>query len=62
MAEVWRMVLDLALTTKHYNWYIKHGKVLQAGAIMAIFTGASWPGDRLDPQDQMYKCPLCQMA
>eukprot|EP00973_Karenia_brevis_P005509 750053-Karenia_brevis.AAC.1 len=30
--------LDLTLTTKHYNWYIKHGKMSQAGAIMAVFT------------------------
>eukprot|EP00973_Karenia_brevis_P037828 5218005-Karenia_brevis.AAC.1 len=43
---------DLTLTTKHYNWYIKHGKMPQAGAIMTVFTGALWPGDRLDPQDQ----------
>eukprot|EP00973_Karenia_brevis_P033977 4689064-Karenia_brevis.AAC.1 len=26
--------LDLTLTTKQYNWYIKHGKVPQAGASM----------------------------
>eukprot|EP00973_Karenia_brevis_P046973 6517119-Karenia_brevis.AAC.1 len=27
--------LDLTLTTKHHNWYIKQGKLSQAGAIMA---------------------------
>eukprot|EP00973_Karenia_brevis_P032241 4444300-Karenia_brevis.AAC.1 len=54
--------LDLTLTTKHFNWYVKQGKMPQAGAIMAIFTEALWPEDRLDPQDQMYKCLFCQMA
>eukprot|EP00973_Karenia_brevis_P015399 2106131-Karenia_brevis.AAC.1 len=37
--------LDLTLTTKHYNWYIKQGKMPQAGAIMTVLTGALWPGD-----------------
>eukprot|EP00973_Karenia_brevis_P063552 8831110-Karenia_brevis.AAC.1 len=34
----------------------------QAGAIMAVFTGALWPGARLEPEDAMYKCPFCHMA
>eukprot|EP00973_Karenia_brevis_P031590 4356243-Karenia_brevis.AAC.1 len=34
----------------------------QAGAIMAVFTGALWPGDRLGPEDAMYKCPFCHQA
>eukprot|EP00973_Karenia_brevis_P068245 9495372-Karenia_brevis.AAC.1 len=54
--------LDLTLTTKHYNWYIKHGKMSQAGAIMAVFTGALWPGDRRGPEDDMYKGPFGRMA
>eukprot|EP00973_Karenia_brevis_P008148 1103218-Karenia_brevis.AAC.1 len=37
--------LDLTLTTKHDNWYIKQGKMPQAGAIIAIFIGALWPGE-----------------
>eukprot|EP00973_Karenia_brevis_P026319 3629932-Karenia_brevis.AAC.1 len=28
---------------------------------MAIFTGALWPGDRLEPGDERYKCPFCQL-
>eukprot|EP00973_Karenia_brevis_P067511 9391690-Karenia_brevis.AAC.1 len=39
--------LDLTLTAKHYNWYIKQRKVSQAGAFMAVLTGALWPGARL---------------
>eukprot|EP00973_Karenia_brevis_P087506 12133524-Karenia_brevis.AAC.1 len=27
---------------------------------MAVHTGAMWPGDRLDPGDDRYKCPFCQ--
>eukprot|EP00973_Karenia_brevis_P014398 1961401-Karenia_brevis.AAC.1 len=34
----------------------------QAGAIMAVFTGALWPGDRLGPEDIMYKLPCCHQA
>eukprot|EP00973_Karenia_brevis_P031181 4301889-Karenia_brevis.AAC.1 len=41
---------------------MKDGKMSQAGAIMAVFTGALWPGDRLGPQEAMYKCPPCHMA
>eukprot|EP00973_Karenia_brevis_P051920 7211777-Karenia_brevis.AAC.1 len=51
--------IDMKLVSKHYNWYIKHGKMRQAGAIMAICTGAMWPGSRLGPEDPMYKCPMC---
>eukprot|EP00973_Karenia_brevis_P015454 2113576-Karenia_brevis.AAC.1 len=29
---------------------------------MAIFTGALWPGDRLELGDERYKCPFCQHA
>eukprot|EP00973_Karenia_brevis_P072275 10041052-Karenia_brevis.AAC.1 len=47
--------LDLTLTTKHYNWYIKNSKMSQAGAMMAIATGALWPGVRLDQEDAMCK-------
>eukprot|EP00973_Karenia_brevis_P050108 6954302-Karenia_brevis.AAC.1 len=54
--------LDLTLTTKHYNWYVKQGKMSQAAAIMAVFTGASRPGARLELEDEMYKCPFCHMA
>eukprot|EP00973_Karenia_brevis_P063322 8802617-Karenia_brevis.AAC.1 len=53
---------DLTVTTKHYNWYIKQGKMRQAGALMAVLTGAVWPGDRLHVEDPMRKCPHCQMA
>eukprot|EP00973_Karenia_brevis_P042544 5890860-Karenia_brevis.AAC.1 len=34
----------------------------QAGALMAVLTGALWPGDRLEEGDSMYKCPHCQGA
>eukprot|EP00973_Karenia_brevis_P054823 7622122-Karenia_brevis.AAC.1 len=34
----------------------------QAGALMAVLTGALWPGDRLESQDPLYKCPRCQWA
>eukprot|EP00973_Karenia_brevis_P093075 12415529-Karenia_brevis.AAC.1 len=54
--------LDLTLTTKDYNWYIKQGKMSQAGALMAVYTGALWPGDRLEESDYIYKCPCCQQA
>eukprot|EP00973_Karenia_brevis_P089536 12398248-Karenia_brevis.AAC.1 len=54
--------LDLTLTTKHYNWYIRHGKMSQAGAIMDVFTDALSPGDRLGPGDIMYKCQVCHQA
>eukprot|EP00973_Karenia_brevis_P069183 9619670-Karenia_brevis.AAC.1 len=30
--------LNLAVTHKHYNWYIKHGKMSQAGTLMAVLT------------------------
>eukprot|EP00973_Karenia_brevis_P018317 2514323-Karenia_brevis.AAC.1 len=52
--------LDMTVVNKHYNWYTKIGKMPQAGAIMAVYTDAMWPGDRLDPGDDMYKCPFCQ--
>eukprot|EP00973_Karenia_brevis_P092289 12411670-Karenia_brevis.AAC.1 len=29
---------------------------------MATFTGTSWPGDRLEPGDERYECPLCQLG
>eukprot|EP00973_Karenia_brevis_P010824 1464760-Karenia_brevis.AAC.1 len=54
--------LDLTLTTKHYNCYIKHRKMCQAGAIMAVFIGALWPGDGLELGDDIHKCALCQEA
>eukprot|EP00973_Karenia_brevis_P016691 2286149-Karenia_brevis.AAC.1 len=54
--------LDLTLTTKHYNDYIKQGKMSQAGAFMAVYTGAPWPGDRLESSDTMYKSEFCQQA
>eukprot|EP00973_Karenia_brevis_P016601 2273080-Karenia_brevis.AAC.1 len=54
--------LDLTLSTKHYNWYIKQGKMSQAGALTAVYTGALWPGDRLAANHIMYKCRVCQMA
>eukprot|EP00973_Karenia_brevis_P058137 8092451-Karenia_brevis.AAC.1 len=54
--------LDMIVTTKHYNWYIKQGKMSQALAFMAVLTGALWPGDRLQVDDPMHKCPHCQMA
>eukprot|EP00973_Karenia_brevis_P064682 8985244-Karenia_brevis.AAC.1 len=34
----------------------------QAGAMLAILTGALWPGDKLGQQDAIYKCPYCQEA
>eukprot|EP00973_Karenia_brevis_P053363 7415527-Karenia_brevis.AAC.1 len=34
----------------------------QAGAIMAVSTGAFWPVNRLGPEDDMYKYPFCHMA
>eukprot|EP00973_Karenia_brevis_P029829 4114476-Karenia_brevis.AAC.1 len=34
----------------------------QAGALMAVYTGALWPRDRLESSDVMYKCPFCQQA
>eukprot|EP00973_Karenia_brevis_P056609 7876062-Karenia_brevis.AAC.1 len=34
----------------------------QAGALMAVLTGALWPGDRLQEEIPMHKCPHCQMA
>eukprot|EP00973_Karenia_brevis_P007808 1058464-Karenia_brevis.AAC.1 len=34
----------------------------QAGALMAVLTGALWPGDRLDEGDSTHKCPHCQRA
>eukprot|EP00973_Karenia_brevis_P017391 2384891-Karenia_brevis.AAC.1 len=46
--------LDMTMVSKH-----KNGKMPQAGAIMAIYTGALWPGDRLDPGDERYGCPFC---
>eukprot|EP00973_Karenia_brevis_P019748 2707466-Karenia_brevis.AAC.1 len=54
--------LDLTVTTKHYNWYIKQGKMSQAGALMAVLTGDLWPGERLEEGDTMHKCPHCQRA
>eukprot|EP00973_Karenia_brevis_P041811 5788475-Karenia_brevis.AAC.1 len=49
--------VDLTVTNKHYNWYIKQGKMSQAGALMVVFTGALWPGDILGAQDPLHKCP-----
>eukprot|EP00973_Karenia_brevis_P074045 10291029-Karenia_brevis.AAC.1 len=54
--------LDLTLTTKHYHWYIKQGKVSQACAPLAVYTGALWPADRLESSDNVYKCLFCQQA
>eukprot|EP00973_Karenia_brevis_P081369 11278817-Karenia_brevis.AAC.1 len=54
--------LDLTVTNKHYNWYIKQGKMSQAGALMAVLTGALRPGDRLGAQDPLHTCPHCQWA
>eukprot|EP00973_Karenia_brevis_P037580 5185869-Karenia_brevis.AAC.1 len=34
----------------------------QAGALMAMYTGALRPGDRLEVSDAMYKCRFCQQA
>eukprot|EP00973_Karenia_brevis_P018498 2535836-Karenia_brevis.AAC.1 len=34
----------------------------QAGALMAVLTGAQWPGDRLGARDPKHKCPDCQIA
>eukprot|EP00973_Karenia_brevis_P053248 7402235-Karenia_brevis.AAC.1 len=34
----------------------------QAGALMALYTGALWLGDRLESSDTMYTCPSCQQA
>eukprot|EP00973_Karenia_brevis_P071345 9909812-Karenia_brevis.AAC.1 len=52
--------LDLTVTTKHYNWYIKRGKMSQAGVLMAVLTGALWLGERLEEGGPMHKCPHCQ--
>eukprot|EP00973_Karenia_brevis_P070797 9840928-Karenia_brevis.AAC.1 len=54
--------LDLTVTNKHYDWYIKQGKMSQAGGFLAVLTGAVWSGDRLWPEDPMYKCPHCHRA
>eukprot|EP00973_Karenia_brevis_P089111 12357934-Karenia_brevis.AAC.1 len=35
--------LFLTIATEHYNWYIKQGRMSQAGALMAVLTGALWP-------------------
>eukprot|EP00973_Karenia_brevis_P035633 4915613-Karenia_brevis.AAC.1 len=34
----------------------------QTGALMAVLTGALWPGGRLQEEDPMHKCPHCQRA
>eukprot|EP00973_Karenia_brevis_P083620 11601513-Karenia_brevis.AAC.1 len=31
----------------------------QAGAIMAVYTGALWTGDRIAPEDEHHRCPFC---
>eukprot|EP00973_Karenia_brevis_P051622 7168930-Karenia_brevis.AAC.1 len=54
--------LDLTVTTKHYNWCIKQGEMSQTGALMAVLTGALWPGEKLEEGDPIYKCPHCQRA
>eukprot|EP00973_Karenia_brevis_P025268 3485323-Karenia_brevis.AAC.1 len=54
--------LDLTVTQSHYNWYIKQCKMSQAGALMAVLTGAMWPGHRLGAEDPSNKCPHCQRA
>eukprot|EP00973_Karenia_brevis_P063438 8817010-Karenia_brevis.AAC.1 len=43
--------LDLSVSQKHYNWHIKQGKMSQAGALMAVYPGALWHGERLGPED-----------
>eukprot|EP00973_Karenia_brevis_P057769 8036103-Karenia_brevis.AAC.1 len=45
--------LDLTVSQKRYNWYINQGKMAHAGALMAAFTGALWPGERLGPEDAL---------
>eukprot|EP00973_Karenia_brevis_P000297 42039-Karenia_brevis.AAC.1 len=54
--------LDPTVTTKHYTWYIKQGKMSQVGAFMAVLTGALWPAARLQEEDPIHKCPHCQRA
>eukprot|EP00973_Karenia_brevis_P021062 2896358-Karenia_brevis.AAC.1 len=54
--------LVLTVTTKHYNCYIKQGKMSQAGALMAVLTGARWPGERFKEDDPIHKRPRCHMA
>eukprot|EP00973_Karenia_brevis_P005716 779590-Karenia_brevis.AAC.1 len=34
----------------------------QVGTFRAVLTRALWPGDRLQEEDLMHKCPHCQMV
>eukprot|EP00973_Karenia_brevis_P053507 7435629-Karenia_brevis.AAC.1 len=43
--------LDWSVSQKHYNWYIKNIQIADAGALMAIFTRAPWPGQRIAQED-----------
>eukprot|EP00973_Karenia_brevis_P039603 5469403-Karenia_brevis.AAC.1 len=54
--------LDVSVTQKHFNWYIKQCKVSQAGALMVVINGALWPGGRLGSEDPQNKRPHCQEA
>eukprot|EP00973_Karenia_brevis_P073498 10212460-Karenia_brevis.AAC.1 len=47
--------IDMTLVSKHYNLYVKNRKMPQAGANMAVYTGALWPGERTGPGDDNYK-------
>eukprot|EP00973_Karenia_brevis_P066605 9259959-Karenia_brevis.AAC.1 len=49
--------LHLSVPQKRYNWYIRQGNMAQAGALMAVYTGALWPRDRLGSEDLHNKCP-----
>eukprot|EP00973_Karenia_brevis_P033813 4665377-Karenia_brevis.AAC.1 len=54
--------LDLTVKTKHYNWHIKQRIMNQAGALLAVLTGALWPGERFQEEDPIHKCPHCHRA
>eukprot|EP00973_Karenia_brevis_P077116 10710239-Karenia_brevis.AAC.1 len=43
--------LDFTVPKRPCNWYIKQGKMVHAGALIAIFTSASWPRERLGSED-----------
>eukprot|EP00973_Karenia_brevis_P024511 3380625-Karenia_brevis.AAC.1 len=53
--------LGLSLTQRHHNWYIKTGLMAEAGALIAIYISARWPGDRLAQEGipGEHKCLLC---
>ena len=56
--------VDMTVSTKHYNRFVKDGRTAEAAALMSIHAGALWSPARLQEaglpaENGVHKCPLC---